>query len=144
VTFDRIEKLVQEVQALPDPHARQAALDLVQAVMDLHASGLQRLMEIVGETNALGADPIVSSLLILHDLHPLNLETRVSNALPAGVELISAANGIVQVAIKGGRVPRSEVEASIVEAAPDATEIVIEGGDAAPGPGFVPLTALMA
>jgi hypothetical protein len=158
VTTDAIETLVQKVQALPDPIARQTALDLVQAVMDLHAAGLDRMLELLSSDETSGApidalvsDNLVSGLLLLHDLHPLDLETRVGRALErpefhsrgSSVELLSAGNGIVRVHIDGGHALRGAVEAAIVEAAPDAVDVQIEGGPPAAA-GFVPLTALMA
>lgn len=158
MTKDAIEGLVQKVQALPDPIARQTALDLVQAVMDLHTAGLERMLDILsgpegGENpvEALAADDLVGSILLLHDLHPLDMEARVLRAIArpefnsrgASVEFITAANGIVRVRIKGGHSLRAAVEAALMEAAPDATDVQIEGGPAA-SPGFVPLTALMA
>ena len=145
MTKDAIEALVQKVQSLPDPNARQTALDLVQAVMDLHTEGLERMLEILSDLEAggaaidtLAADDLVGSLLLLHDLHPLDLETRVLRALDrpefrargANVELISAANGMVRVRIEGGSALRGAVEATITEAAPDASEIQIEGASA--------------
>jgi len=159
VTRDQIEPLVGKVQALADPKARKTALDLVQAVMDLHTEALERVMEIVADSacggeviEALGNDGLVSSLLLLHDLHPLDLETRVVRALDrpefrsrgASVELITAANGLVRVRLEGGHALRAAVEAAVGEAAPDAAEIQIEGGAPAATPGFVPLAALTA
>ncbi len=126
MTKDAIEALVQKVQALPDPSARQTALDLVQAVMDLHTEGIERMLEILSglETgsasiDALASDDLVGGLLLLHDLHPLDLETRVLRALDrpefrtrgANVEFISATNGMVRVRIDGGPALRGAVEA---------------------------------
>ena len=51
---DRLEDLVQKVRSLKDSDARDAALELVQAVMDLHAAGLDRMMEIVSTSEAGG------------------------------------------------------------------------------------------
>jgi hypothetical protein len=156
VTKDDIEPLVQKVQGLADPKARRAALDLLQAVMDLHAAGIEHMMEIVADSSfgaetvaALGNDRIVSSLLLLHDLHPLDLETRVARALDrpdfrshgASVELIAATEGLVRVRIEGGPGLRGAVEAALAEAAPDAADIQVEGGTSAVS-GFVPLAAL--
>lgn len=158
MTKDAIEALVQKVQALPDPDARQTALDLVQAVMDLHTEGIERMLEILSgleagsaSIDALASDDLVGGLLLLHDLHPLDLETRVLRALDrpefrargAHVEFISAANGMVRVRVEGGPALRGAVEAALMEAAPDASELQIEGASAA-APGFVPLAALMA
>ncbi len=151
MTKEAIEALVQKVQALPDSYARQTALDLVQAVMDLHAAGLERMMDVLADLDtggaafdAFAADGLVSSLLLLHDLHPLDLETRVTRALDRpGVELLSTANGVVRVRVKGGPGLREAVQTALMEAAPDAVDIQVEGGAPVSG-GFVPLTALVA
>lgn len=156
----RIESLVREVQSLPDARARNTAMELVQAVMDLHAAGLSRMVEIIsqadaggGIASAIAADSTVSGVLLLHDLHPLNLNARVTRALDrpefrargARVELLSIADGVVRVHVEGGPALRSAVETALYEAAPDAAAIDVEGsaGDAAAN-GFVPLEQLLA
>lgn len=155
---ERIEELVQKVQALPDPAARQTALDLVQAILDLHAGALERMMEIIATTesgppiiDALGADPRVSGILLLHDLHPLDLETRVAQALDdpafrsrgAAVELIAIHDGVIRVRIDGGPGLKLAVEKALWEAAPEAVELLIEGGSVQVSSNFVPLEALL-
>src|SRR5205807_2211727 len=85
----RIEKLVQEVAEFPDPHARATAQELVQALLDMYGEGLARLLEITAETEASGlslidtfaSDDLLSSLFLLHGLHPLDIETRIMQAL---------------------------------------------------------------
>ena len=46
----RIEPLVRRVEALPDSGAREDALQLMQCILDLHGSGIERMMEIVFES----------------------------------------------------------------------------------------------
>ncbi len=70
--------LVEELESLEDPAARATARAVVQGILGLHREGLTRLLEIVaGEkalspavARALDADPLVASLLELHDLAP--------------------------------------------------------------------------
>jgi hypothetical protein len=160
VNAERLETLVKKVRSLHDAAARDAALELVQAVMELHASGIERMMEIVHEFGAgepvfeaFAADNVVSGILLLHDLHPLDLEDRVRRALDqpsfrgrgVTVEVLSVRDGIVDIRIEGGPALRSAVEKALAEAAPDAVEIVIQGaaGNHAPA-GFVPLERLLA
>lgn len=154
MTGETIEVLIQKAEALPDPESRRVALDLVQAVMDLHASGLERALEVLwaredGQRaiDVLGQDPTVSNLLILHDLHPLDLEARARRALDrpefssANVQLISAAHEFVRVRMNGGPDLRAAVETALMEAAPDAAGIEIE--QSVVKEGFVPLAALV-
>ena len=68
---------------------KHACKELVQLLMDVHGAGLERMMEIVFESEGsgpaiidkLGNDSITSSLLLLYSLHPDDLETRVHKAM---------------------------------------------------------------
>jgi len=155
---DRIERLVQEVEALADPHARAKARELVQAVLELHARGLARALELAGDRrDALASDRAVSALLLLHGIHPEPLETRVARALdgvrPAlhahggDVELLSVEGGLVRLRLEGSchgcpssqRTLREAIESAVLEAAPDALGLEVEGAVPEPA-GLVPLT----
>ncbi|HWB86609.1 MAG TPA: hypothetical protein VG675_20870 [Bryobacteraceae bacterium] len=154
-----LEKLVEKVRSLPDSEARQAALELVQAVMDLHAAGLDRMMDILSTSESgrslleeFADDPAASGILLLHDLHPFDLETRVLRAIAepsfrargAHVELVSIREGTVHVRVEGGPALEAAVRRAIGEAAPDAAEIVVESSDTRVSGGFVPLAELRA
>src|SRR5947209_17216291 len=86
---ERIDTLVQEVAAFPDPQARATAEELVQVLLSMYGEGLARLLEITAETEASGlalidtfaSDDLLSSLFLLHGLHPVDIETRVMQAL---------------------------------------------------------------
>ncbi|HVW86380.1 MAG TPA: hypothetical protein VHB50_16955 [Bryobacteraceae bacterium] len=155
---ERLESLVQKVRSLQDAEARDAALGLVQAVMDLHAAGLDRVMEIVSSSETGGAlldqfadDPAISGILLLHDLHPRDLETRVRRALDqvsprgrgASAEIVSIRDGVVRIRIEGGPAFEAAVGNAVTEAAPDALDVVIEAGGSQASNGFVPLTQLL-
>jgi len=160
VNVEKIEELANRVRSLPDANARNAALELIQAVMDLHAGALERMLEITAAADpeskvidAFVADDLVSSLLLLHDLHPLDLTARVQRALDqpafrargAHVELVSIENDFIRVRIAGGAGLRNAVEQALSNAAPDAAGIAIEGGqEGAPAADFVPLAQLLA
>lgn len=146
---ERLESLVQKVRSLEDSDARYAALELVQAVMDLHGAGLDRIMEIVSSSEAVldqfAADPAISAILLLHDLHPVDFETRVRRALDrTRAELISIREGVVHIRLEGGPAFEAAVRQALAEAAPDAVEIVVETTNAHASNAFVPLTQLMA
>ena len=147
---NNIESLVEKVQNFADPGAREIALELVQEIMDLHAAGLERIMQILssaeaGEAavDAMSDDPLVSGILLLHDLHPLDMEARVRRALGTKAQLLSTRDGIVLIRIDGGPELKAAVHQAVVEAAPDARSIVIEGGHESRG-NFVPVTQLTA
>lgn len=155
---EQLEEMVAKVQALPDGNVRQTTLDLVQAILILHAEGLERMLEIVAGAeggpailDALGADARASSILLLHDLHPLDTETRIARALDdpafrvrgASVQLVSIEDGVIRVRIEGGPGLKHAVEQALWEAAPDAVKILVEGGAEPGSKNFVPLEALL-
>lgn len=169
--MESVEILVGEAEKLADPAARILCQQLVQAVMDLHGAGFERMLEIIhggcpaGQQtiDELGRDPLVRSLLLLYDLHPLDLHARVLEALEktrpylrshgGNVELIGVTPaGQVTLRLEGSchscpssaATLQSTVEQAIYEAAPDVTSTVVEGAsqaDAASG-SFVPLAKL--
>src|SRR5437899_11975455 len=85
----RIETLVQQVAAFPDPQARATTEELVQALLDMYGEGLARLLELTAQSEASGyklietfaGDELLSSLFLLHGLHPIDIETRIARAL---------------------------------------------------------------
>ena len=86
---ERINALVGKIDALPDKAARASAVELLQEVMELHASVLDRMLELAAKAGDPGLalidtymrDPLISGLLVLYDLHPETLETRLARAL---------------------------------------------------------------
>ncbi|HMF76894.1 MAG TPA: hypothetical protein VK604_14635 [Bryobacteraceae bacterium] len=148
----RIEDLVRRLGDIPDRETRETAQALMEAIMELHGAGLERMMEIVFDTGESGkaairrfaGDSLVASLLVLHGLHPDDMETRVQQALGkmhGQVELMGVFEGAVRVRLMGNaRGLKESVEAALWEAIPDAAEIVVEEG--VPANAFVPLSAL--
>ena len=153
----QISQLVEEVRSWPNGQARDTALQLAQAILDLHGEALARLLALLpseegGELiERLADDTKIGSVLLLHDLHPLDLAARVRKALENGplrdgaekVELLSTDEGVIRVRVEGGNHVRAVVEQMIWEAAPDAREVIVEGGGAV-RPGFVPIEHLLA
>jgi Fe-S cluster biogenesis protein NfuA len=166
-----IETLVRKLEESSDPALRRAAQDLVQAVMELHGAGLERMLEIVQNTGdpgqtiiqQLGRDEVVRSVLLLYGLHPLDLRERVTQALEgtgaflksngASAELASIDDGgVVTVhfqAKQGGcgssaAAVKSRIEGAIQDFAPDAASIVVEDTTVTPltGAGFVSIAEL--
>jgi len=166
----KIGRLVQDLESIADPAARAGAKELVQLLMDLHGTALERVMEIVfqsGESgptviDELGQDRLVSSVLVLYGLHPDDLQTRVERKLKqirstlhkmgAEARLVSVNSGDVRlhVSLEGhncgstkGAV-RSAVEEAMYEAAPDLTSLVVEGLEEPTASGFVAVETLLA
>jgi Fe-S cluster biogenesis protein NfuA len=149
-----VDELVRTLETAADPGARAAAQDLVRAVMDLNAAGLERIMQMAQRSGEAGRrladqftqDGLVSSLLLLYGLHPSDLETRVRGALDktrpyleshgGNVELVEVdETGTVRLRLQGSchGCPSSSltlklaIERAIQEAAPDVSEILVEG-----------------
>jgi Fe-S cluster biogenesis protein NfuA len=152
----RLETLLHEVERFPDPKAQSHTREIVQAVMDLHGAGLERMLEKIAEVGAAGLatidslarDDLVGSLFLLYGLHPLNTETRVRQALDkvrtylrshgGAVELLGVAGGVVRLRMQGScdGCPSSAatleqtIEEAIYAKAPEVTAIEVEGGTA--------------
>src|SRR5687767_1105851 len=75
-SFDaRIEALTEALEASPDVHARGCAKELLHLVLEFHGSGLKRIIDILRDAPRLVservmADPVIASLLALHNLLP--------------------------------------------------------------------------
>lgn len=161
----RIDELVHQIDGLPDPRVRAAVIELVQAVMGLHKSAFERMLEIINDTeqsamvmDTFASDELVSSVLVLHGLHPDDLETRVHRALDqlcrhfhsrgAGIKLLEFDGESVRVRFTGtrpgaGPAARPVIENVFYQAAPEITNLIIEGAEEREHAGFVPLSALV-
>ncbi len=169
VKVQRIGELVAELENIADPESRASAKALVQLLLDLHAVGLERTLEIVAKNDEsgqriiddLGRDSLVSSLLVLYGLHPLDFGERVTQAVEkvqpkvrkggGELELLGIEGGTVrlQVQVTGhacgstGKTLKTMVEDALYEAAPDMNRLLITGLDEPAGSsGFVPLGKL--
>ncbi len=153
--MDRIEPLLREVEQLPDPSVRARTQEIVQAILELHGAGLERMLGRIAEAGdvgrsligSLGRDDLVGSLLLLHGLHPLDIQTRVRQALDnvrphlrshgGNVELLGFAGGVVRLRLEGSgkdsssaATTRLAIEEAIYAKAPDVTAIEVEDSTA--------------
>lgn len=142
--------------------ARERAEELVRLVTDLYGAGLEQLMELLHENGrldddllaVLAKDELVSSLLILHGLHPYSVETRIEDALEGvrpylgshggDVELLQVTDdGTVRLRLLGScdGCPSSAVtlklavEGAIEAAAPEITVIEVEAASSSTSAG---------
>lgn len=108
----RIAQLIDDLGALGGAPVRQRAQELVQRLVHLYGVGLERLLAIVGADrlddggrSRLRADPLVSSLLVLHGIHPdpSAAQDYDPDGAPAGhVRGPRAASGLVQINLDRG------------------------------------------
>ncbi len=152
--LSRVEELITALESAPDQTIREQVRELIQTLLDLHGSGLERVLSVVYESGAGGAtmidefshDQLVSGLLLLHGLHPLDLETRVRNAIEdvkpqlglhgGSVELLGLTpEGRAQLKLQGNchECPSSRltlrfsIEEALYAAAPDLVGLEVEG-----------------
>ena len=165
----QMAELAADLEHISDDKIRASAKELVHLLMELHGAGLERIMETVfaaGEPGVamidkLSLEPLVSSLLVLHGLHPDDFETRVTSAVErlrmrlrkqdVEVELLQVSEAAVRVRVAPSAhacgsttsTLRTSVEEAIYEAAPEVGSLVIEGLEEKSASGFVSLDALV-
>lgn len=161
--LQRMDSLVSELEALPDERARRSAVEAFRALLELHGESLARLLELAGPEVAarLAGDPVVGGLLLLHGLHPVPFEERVRRALDGvrpylgshggGVRVLGLRDGVVRLRLEGScdgcpsstATIRYAIEQAVMEAAPDAAGIEVDGAaEPPPRPGFVPISSI--
>ena len=135
-----VRELVARVESLLGG-LDERATEAVQALVELYGEALARVVA--------GADPVedelLSHLLLVHDLHPVAVETRVQRALDdvrpylgshgGDVELLAVDDGIARVRLGGtcdgcpssAVTLRNAIEEAVMRAAPDLDGIDAEG-----------------
>ncbi|HEX5288167.1 MAG TPA: NifU family protein [Streptosporangiaceae bacterium] len=158
----RVEELLDGLRSGP-PAAARAAEELVGLLVGLYGGGLAAIVELLREQGPAGAaalaamadDPRVEGLLLLHDLHPLDVDARIQRALDrvrpylgshaGGVQYLGVADGVARLRLEGScdGCPSSTVtvelaiRGAVEDAAPEVTEVVVEGVAAAPEPALL-------
>jgi Fe-S cluster biogenesis protein NfuA/nitrite reductase/ring-hydroxylating ferredoxin subunit len=176
IPAERPEQLVQRVQDLQerlgagDPATVQLADELVSAVVQMYGAGLERIVAALVDGGdegrrlaaSLTEDDLVSTLMLIHDLHPVPLEGRVQAALDSvrpymeshggNVELLGLSDGVARIHLQGSCSDCSAsavtlelaIKQALEEAAPDLEGLEVLG--VAPqttgGPGLPMATGL--
>lgn len=165
----RVDASLERIEALPDSPARAASAEALQCLLELYGEGFARVAALVARRSgaetlrAFADDELLSHLLLLHSLHPDDVETRVEAALEGvrpylathggNVELLGVADGVVRVRLQGScdgcpssaMTLKSAIEEAVLKAAPDVVSIEAEGvaePPARPAAAFIPLSAL--
>ena len=150
---ERIEALLQEVNAFSDAHARAVTEELVQSLLDMYGEGLERILELTVQSGkssyallkTFTEDELIGALLLLHELYPVDIETRIVRALDevrpylashgGNVELISVEDGVARLRLEGSChgcasstvTLKSTIEEAVFKAAPDLDRLDVEG-----------------
>jgi Fe-S cluster biogenesis protein NfuA len=164
---EQIEELLSALraggsQAGPADPAGTAE-ELVRLLVGLYGEGLEHIVAAMAERGEAGAtmlaalteDPLVESLLLLHDLHPLGVDERVQRALDrvrpylgshaGGVQYLGVSDGVARLRLEGScdGCPSSTVtvklaiEGAVLDAAPEVAEVVVEGMTTLPEPALL-------
>jgi Fe-S cluster biogenesis protein NfuA len=159
----RVEELLDALRSGGFGAAASAAEELVGLLVELYGDGLARIAGVLAEHGEPGAailaqladDPQVEGLLLLHDLHPLDVDARIQRALDrvrpylgshaGGVEYLGVTDGVARLRLEGSchGCPSSTVTvqlaitSAVEDAAPEVTEVAVEGMTAPPEPGLL-------
>jgi hypothetical protein len=136
--MQRIDELLAAIQEHGNPVVRASAVELVRALLAAHRAGLAEMLAHIERYGESGqaivhdfvADDLVCSLLLLHGLHPVSLETRVRKVLnevqpvldihDAEVRLEIVTHDAIRLHVKGGgQVVHTVLEQALLAAAPD-------------------------
>jgi Fe-S cluster biogenesis protein NfuA/nitrite reductase/ring-hydroxylating ferredoxin subunit len=154
----RVEELLGALNSGGFGGAAPAAEELVALLVGLYGDGLAQIVTVLADQGPQGEamigklaeDPLVESLLLLHGLHPLGVDARIQRALDrvrpylgshaGGVEYLGVFDGVARLKLEGSchGCPSSTVtvqlaiEGAVQDAAPEVTEVVVEGMTAAP------------
>jgi Fe-S cluster biogenesis protein NfuA/nitrite reductase/ring-hydroxylating ferredoxin subunit len=149
----RVEELQAALETRGESVPRGLAEELVSAVVQMYGAGLERIVRSVSEAGPQGEqiaasildDPLVATLLLIHDLHPISLEQRVQQALDSvrpymeshggNVELLSLEHGVARIHLQGSCSDCSAssvtlelaIKQALEEAAPDLEGLEVEG-----------------
>jgi Fe-S cluster biogenesis protein NfuA/nitrite reductase/ring-hydroxylating ferredoxin subunit len=148
----RVQELQERLESAGDPQTRAIADELLSAVVRMYGAGLERIVEVVAEADerhelarTLADDPLVATLLMIHDLHPVPLEARVAEALESvrpymeshggNVELLELTDGVARIRLQGSCSSCSAssvtlelaIKQALEDAAPDLDGLEVEG-----------------
>jgi Fe-S cluster biogenesis protein NfuA len=170
--LQHLEGLLQDLDGAVDPAVQSRIREIVQTLLEFHGAGLASILEHIGKAGepgqsilrGIGRDDLAGSLLILHGLHPVDVETRIRQALDKVSPFVLSKGGALEVlGIRAGDVRlritssgqgchstpeklKQAVEDAIYAKAPDLTSLQIDsatdGVDQTPGT-FIPVEQLL-
>src|SRR6478735_585873 len=159
---ERVQDLQLRLAAVGDVATQQLAEELVSAIVQMYGAGLEQILDVLFAAEEEGArlamtmadDPLVATLFMIHDLHPVPLADRVDRALEhvrpymeshgGNVELLSLQDGVARLRLEGSCSDCSAsavtlelaIKQALEQAAPDLDGLEVEGVlEAAPAGG---------
>jgi Fe-S cluster biogenesis protein NfuA len=151
--LERLDAVLWEVNHSADLATQAHAAAVVDALLDWHATALERLQARLAEAgdagrealDACAADDVVAGMLLLHGLHPRSVEVRVRQALDSvrpylrshggNVELLGVTDGVVRLRLEGSChhcssstvTMQQTIEQAIYGHAPEVAAVEVEG-----------------
>ena len=149
---ERVEELLAELRSHAGPQVAATAEELVSCLVELYGAGLAQIVAIIGADeegprllDKLVADPLVESLLLVHDLHPLDTSARIRRAVEEVLPQLGARvdeieyrglddHGVVHLRLErsaggcqstAGQI-QTVIEQAVAGAAPEAAGVAIE------------------
>jgi Fe-S cluster biogenesis protein NfuA/nitrite reductase/ring-hydroxylating ferredoxin subunit len=150
----RIEAALDELASRGDPSISEKAEELVSLLVELYGGGLERILETIADEGEAGdailrrlsQDELVQALLVVHGLHPVDLDQRIDEALESvrpymgshsgGVENLGVdEEGVLHLRLEGNcegcpssRVTvQSAIEDAVRKAAPELAGLDVQG-----------------
>jgi Fe-S cluster biogenesis protein NfuA len=161
--------LLNKIESLEEGDAKSLAVQTIQILFELYGEGFARMIHQAAQSNATRVldgfkqDELISHLLLMHELHPDSIETRVQQALDevrpymeshgGNVELLGVEAGVAHLRLVGSchgcaassTTMKLAVEKAVHKFAPDLLAIEAEGAvEPPPRPmeGFVPMSSV--
>jgi len=160
---ERVEALLAELGSQAGPQVAATAEELVGCLVELYGAGLAEIVKIVGSDaegpgsgqrlmGRLAGDPLVESLLLLHDLHPLPVADRVQRAIEQVMRELGGSHagqvtfdgvddqGVIRLRLEPGghgcgsspQAAAAAVEQAVTAAAPEAAGVEVDVVTAVP------------
>ena len=164
---EKVEALLAELLLQAGPQVATTAEELVGCLVELYGAGLTTIVAVLAADpdagprllDALAGDPLVESLLLVHDLHPLDADARINRALEGVRSQLGSHAGVIEYlgiddqGVAGLRLTASghgcgsssgtvaqTIEEAVAEAAPELAGVHVEEVTAPPE---VPLLQIM-
>lgn len=167
-----LDAALTEIETLPEGRARDASVEALQTLLLVYGEGMQRMVDKVASLGGeqilqlFMGDELIEHLLVLHDVHPEDLETRAERALDqvrpylqshgGDVEFLELVDGVARLRLNGSCdgcpssavTLKSAVEEALKSALPEVSSVEAvgeeePGGKEHPGIGtFVPVSEI--
>jgi Fe-S cluster biogenesis protein NfuA len=151
---ERIEQLLDELRTTAPAATVERVEELVGRVVGLYGAGLARIVTALcgpagsldGARNMLVSDPMVSSLLVLHGLHPEDVRSRVERGLAGArpyveshggkLALVAIEDDVVKLRLDGtcetcpssGETATQLLDRAVRDAAPEIARVEVDTG----------------